>query len=454
MAVDTAPSNVVIEQIDINLLKPHPRNVEIYGDEDVIELQQSIAESGWVKPLTVTPDKDGVSYLIVGGHRRYRSSAAIGYKTLPVVIEVFTTEEALMERLLRENENRGKTPEQQIREGMTWEPIEKKKAEDRLTLSQGRGIKGPENFPDLKGEVRDIIARRVGLGSGKTYEKGKEVVEEIDKKLAIGDLLQHGELLRMTLNEQSISAASNMLDKMRKAEEKAGQEQKRKEAEQLRQQEEARQKYLEAVKKAEHCKLYHCSVADLSQHVEPESVDYIICDPPYPKEFLYTYSDLARFAAYALKPGGTLLAMSGQSYLPELIDMLSEHLVYHWTACYFTPGPATTLYDRRLATSWKPLLWFTKGEYTGWMNGDVFHSEARDKHAHVWGQSESGMADIIGRFTETGQLICDPFVGGGTTCMVSVNMERRFVGCDIDETCVKESSDKVKQSLGVLTDEQ
>lgn len=455
MAIEVAPNSVVIEKIDINLLQPHPRNVEIYGNEDVSDLQQSIAESGWIKPLTVNPE-----YMVISGHRRYLAAKALGYIELPVVVETFASPEAEMERLLRENENRGKTPEQQIKEGMTWEPIEQAKAEKREKSGNTRNPL--QNFAEgEKGNVRDIIARRVGLGSGETYRKGKAVVEFIDKELRVGDILHYGEILRTQLNGQSITAAWNTLDNIDKAKKKAEAEAKRKEAEKQRQQELARQRYLEAVKKAEHCQLYHCGVADLityrkedgSLAVEPESIDYIITDPPYPKEFLYTYSDLAKFAAYALKPGGSLLAMSGQSYLPELIERLSEHLTYHWTACYFTPGPATTLYDRRLATGWKPLLWFTKGEYTGWMNGDVFRSEARDKHAHDWGQSESGMADIIQRFTEPGQLICDPFVGGGTTCMVCINLERRFVGCDVDETCVKESSEKVKQSLGISIDE-
>lgn len=84
-----------------------------------------------------------------------------------------------MERLLRENENRGKTPEQQIREGMTWEPIEEAKAKQRSINAHATKIyTASENFlTQESGRVTDIIARRVGLGSGKTYEKGKEVVD-------------------------------------------------------------------------------------------------------------------------------------------------------------------------------------------------------------------------------------------------------------------------------------
>lgn len=33
------------------------------------------------------------------------------------------------------------------------------------------GGKGKENFPDLKGQTRDIVASKLGIGSGKQGEK-------------------------------------------------------------------------------------------------------------------------------------------------------------------------------------------------------------------------------------------------------------------------------------------
>jgi ParB family chromosome partitioning protein len=188
MSFDTSVlSGAMIEEIAIDLLKPHPINVAIYGNEDITDLQRSIRESGWIKPLTVTPE-----YVVVSGHRRHRAAKAEGYVKLPVVIEVFASPEAEMERLLRENENRGKIPEQQVREGMTWEPIEEKKAVAR----QKAGMNLPKNFSE-GGEVRNIIARRVGLGSGVTYEKGKAVVKRIDRELRIGDAFHYGDIVAM-----------------------------------------------------------------------------------------------------------------------------------------------------------------------------------------------------------------------------------------------------------------
>ena len=56
------------------------------------------------------------------------------------------------------------------------------------------------------------------------------------------------------------------------------------------------------------------------------------------------------------------------------------------------------------------------------------------------------MADLIERLTKPGQLICDPFLGGGTTAVVAHELSRRFVGCDIDESCVETTAARFASS--------
>lgn len=170
------------------------------------------------------------------------------------------------------------------------------------------------------------------------------------------------------------------------------------------------------------------------------TVDAIITDPPYPEQFLPLFDGLGEIAERVLKPGGICAAMVGQSYLPQIIEALGRHLNYHWTLAYLTPGgQAVQLWQRKVNTFWKPVLVYVKGEYAGDWLGDVTKSDVNDndKQHHHWGQSESGMADLIGRLSKPGQLICDPFLGGGTTAVVAHEMGRSFVGCDIDETCLE-----------------
>lgn len=195
-------------------------------------------------------------------------------------------------------------------------------------------------------------------------------------------------------------------------------------------------------------KIHHCSVADIP--VDDESVDCIITDPPYPREHLPVYDDLARTAQRILKPGGSCFVMVGQSWLPEVMRALSSHLSYQWTLAYLTPGgQAVQVWPRKVNTFWKPILWFVKGSYAGDWIGDVAQSRVNDndKRFHHWGQSESGMADLVRRASRPGDLVVDPFIGGGTTAVVALDLDRRFIGCDIDEACVSASLQRIN---GVL----
>jgi site-specific DNA-methyltransferase (adenine-specific) len=181
--------------------------------------------------------------------------------------------------------------------------------------------------------------------------------------------------------------------------------------------------------------LFQSPISEACNLVDANSIDWVITDPPYPREYLPLFGDLARFCAHALKPGGSLICMTGQSYLPDAIRYLCSELTYHWTVSYLTPGgQSVQLWERKVNTFWKPLLWFVKGEYQGDWIGDVCKSAVNDndKRFHGWGQSETGMMDILKRFTRPGDVVCDPFCGGGTTGVVSIALDRLFVGMDID----------------------
>ncbi len=184
--------------------------------------------------------------------------------------------------------------------------------------------------------------------------------------------------------------------------------------------------------------IIHADLADAD--VADESIDCIITDPPYPREFIGEYTKLSEFAARVLKSGGSCLAMAGQSYLPEIFGALGTSLEYHWTLAYLTPGgQSPQIWPRKVNTFWKPVLWFVKDEYVGEWVGDVARSNVNDndKRFHDWGQSESGMADLVERFSKPGDLILDPFVGGGSTAIAALSRNRRFIGIDKDEAQVK-----------------
>jgi 16S rRNA G966 N2-methylase RsmD len=194
-------------------------------------------------------------------------------------------------------------------------------------------------------------------------------------------------------------------------------------------------------------------ITKLDGEIEPDSVDVIITDPPYGKDYLPLYETLAELANRALKPGGSLLVMIGQSYVPEILNLMTPQITYHWMVSYLTPGGQSAhLWQRNVNTFWKPVLCFVKGEYTGKWIGDVVKSAANDndKRFHEWGQSESGMSDLVEKFSQPGDTILDPFMGGGTTGVVSLAKGRRFIGIDIEPEKIEISKNRIAKLLQEL----
>ena len=164
------------------------------------------------------------------------------------------------------------------------------------------------------------------------------------------------------------------------------------------------------------------------------SIDCIITDPPYPKEFIEVWSKLSRFSKRVLKPNGYCVAYSGQMYLPEVMKRMCENLDYYWTFAVYHEGQTQIVNGINLMCRWKPVLIFQNGkkkiENTF---QDYFISEQREKNGHDWQQSKSGVAYLIEMFTKKGDTILEPFAGSGTTMIVAKAKGRNVIGAEIDE---------------------
>jgi hypothetical protein len=210
---------------------------------------------------------------------------------------------------------------------------------------------------------------------------------------------------------------------------------------------------------------------DASEPIKPGSIDVIITDPPYPAEFLpllgkraiardeydspiygdFQEDGLADIAARVLKPGGVCAVMIGQSHLPEVIERFADRLNYRWTLAYLTPGgQAVQVFPRKVNTFWKPILVFHNGDVgAGEWLGDVARSDVNDndKRFHGWGQSESGMADLVKRLSRPGECVFDPFMGAGTTGVAALALGRSFLGCDVNADHVESARQRLEQTV-------
>lgn len=169
------------EMIEIKKLKPHPKNSEVYGEEDVSELVESIKKHGMHKEIIVNKD-----FVIISGHRRYNAALEIGMPEVPYAVKLFDSPADEIEALILENAYRPqKTQEQRTKEGVALEEVIAERARKRKLATQNNNASKEiadrdDSSHSEKGRTRDIIAKKTGHTSGKQYEQSKKVVVEID----------------------------------------------------------------------------------------------------------------------------------------------------------------------------------------------------------------------------------------------------------------------------------
>ena len=175
------------------------------------------------------------------------------------------------------------------------------------------------------------------------------------------------------------------------------------------------------------------------------SVRMVLTDPPYGSSYLPLWSDLGRFCARVLEPGGVLVTYSGQAHLPEVLSALSGHLTYVWVLAQRGSGPKYVNYASRVNSDWKPILVFSKVEYKpkGWV-GDLFGGR-HEKDIHAWQQSVIESEYLVEAFSSPGDLVVDTCLGSGTNAVGCYKLKRRFIGADEDAEAVAASLERVAQ---------
>lgn len=207
---------------------------------------------------------------------------------------------------------------------------------------------------------------------------------------------------------------------------------------------------------SEAAKLVRCCSMEQLLGEFRNSLDAIVCDPPYGERHLELYGQLARAAKTALKRNGILVVMTGQQHLPRVLADMCEHMFYRWILRYETgPSPATAIYSRKVNTTWKPVLAFSPDEASmkdaDWICSDLVRSDAAEKNYDEWQQSVSGTGKLIEYVTKPSHLVCDPCCGTGTTGVAAIRLGRRFVGCDIDASKVKIAQSRIALELVAAT---
>jgi DNA modification methylase/ParB-like chromosome segregation protein Spo0J len=434
-----------------NIIKINPEYSKLVNPLSDIEyeaLKSSISNKGLHLPIIVNQDN-----VILDGHNRLKICQELGIKP---IFEIKEFQDPLQEKefVIEINLKRRHLNNFQIAElEYKMEEIYKEKAKLR-SLSNLKNVKenistAPNDAIELDkvdedeetGKVSEIIARKTGL-SPRTYERAKKIIEEgsdeAKEKLRSDKttIFKEYDKIQRDLKRQELLSKLNSIESNDKSDSNQFQN--------------------------SNYKLIYGDFIEKSQMEIPgSSIDLIFTDPPYGKEYLPLYHELAKLAMRVLKPGGSIVFYVGHIILDQVIRIFHDvsltnnnlGLKYWWISAVKHSGSHTKIHPRHVFAEWKPLLWYVKGNQINDLAisntiGDYIESSPPPKIEHEWQQSTVEAQYVIKNLTIENQIVLDPMMGSGTTGIAALNLKRKFIGIEKNQETFEISKVRInKQDL-------
>ena len=204
--------------------------------------------------------------------------------------------------------------------------------------------------------------------------------------------------------------------------------------------------------------LHVSTVAGLHGLVPEKTVDAVITFPPSKPDSSGMFTDLANFAAHALRPTGGMFVLADTAHLPGILAQL-EHPALQWVCAlpYRHPGRGATLGGRHgLNLRNKLILIYGKEQFNLGAGDDLVSVPDFDEGTggnQFSPRLDLGMEMVVRRFTRPGQVVCDPILlNRSETALATVGQGRDFVGAWDDQAGVQRVRDRISRALSANDD--
>lgn len=185
-------------EIPINMIKANEQQPrKIFGEEQLLELRDSIKEFGVLQPLILKKETDG-KYMVIAGERRLRAAMMAGLDKVPAIIKEVSEEEisliALVENIQRENLG-------YIEEARAYKEIMEKYGISQLELSEKLGknqstISNKIRILSLPNEIQEMLIKN------KLTERHARALLKIDddrlRQVIVTKAVKHGLNVKQT----------------------------------------------------------------------------------------------------------------------------------------------------------------------------------------------------------------------------------------------------------------
>ena len=211
--------------------------------------------------------------------------------------------------------------------------------------------------------------------------------------------------------------------------------------------------------------LYNRDSLQLMKEIPANSVDAIITDPPYNISRNNNFTTMGRagidfgewdkdfdltswikVAEPLLKKGGNIVIFNSWKNMTNITKSLEENGfevkdLIRWKKTNAMPRNR----DRRFITDYEVAVWAVKkgGKWTFNRLSDTYEipeivggltpKSEKIEGGHPTQKPIYVMEWLIERLTNEGDVVLDPFMGSGTTGVACKNLNRKFIGVELDE---------------------
>lgn len=204
------------------------------------------------------------------------------------------------------------------------------------------------------------------------------------------------------------------------------------------------------------------SLVGVNNRIDDNSVDLVLTDPPYnismPNNF-HTMNTGARnidfgewdgdfdqlswidIVAPKIKNGGSIVIFNALENMGNIKKRLEENgFIFKEFINWKKSNPMPRNRDRLYVTARETAIWAVKGRgwtfnrqrenyENGYFKYPIVHYS---KRIHTTQKPVELMADLIKIHSNIGDTVLDPFSGSGSTGVACINLDRNFIGFELD----------------------
>lgn len=193
--------------------------------------------------------------------------------------------------------------------------------------------------------------------------------------------------------------------------------------------------------------IYHGDCRDVLPQIDPTSVSLVLTDPPYGVNFVMAEQVVGKGNRRVTRGGKPpvhdddkpfdpshllrfpRLVLFGANHYSDKLPASGGWIV--WDKTGGGRGPDNSFADVEMA--WTNLARTPSIKHHLW-KGLTRDSEAGERVLHPTQKPVALMAWIIGKWTNPGDLVLDPYMGSGPVARACKDMGRRYVGIEIERS--------------------